>query len=169
MIVSVIWIFMTVIRNTTKQGRDWSWVIPILSIVGIFVAGYLSFVEVTETEAVCGPIGDCNSVQSSPYARLFGILPIGILGLMGYVAILLGWVLKKYGLESWRDSLTILIWGMAFFGVVFSIYLTYLEPFVIGATCMWCISSAIIITMQFWAASEPVRHIWMDTEDVFEE
>lgn len=169
MIVSVIWILMTVIRTTTKEGRDWSWVIPILSIVGIFVAGYLSFVEVTETEAVCGPIGDCNSVQSSPYAHLFGILPIGILGLMGYVAILLGWVLKKYGPESWRDSLTILIWGMAFFGVVFSIYLTYLEPFVIGATCMWCISSAIIITMQFWAASEPVRRIWMDTEDDFEE
>jgi uncharacterized membrane protein len=35
---------------------------------------------------------------------------------------------------------------MALFGVVFSIYLTFLEPFVIGATCMWCLSSVVIMT-----------------------
>jgi len=35
---------------------------------------------------------------------------------------------------------------MAWFGVLFTIYLTFLEPFVIGATCMWCITSAILMT-----------------------
>jgi uncharacterized membrane protein len=34
---------------------------------------------------------------------------------------------------------------MCIFGVLFSIYLTFLEPFVIGATCMWCISSAVLM------------------------
>ena len=52
----------------------------------------------------------------------------------------------------------ILVWGMALFGVIFSIYLTFLEPFVIGATCMWCITSAIVITLQFWAATDPLIH-----------
>jgi len=169
MIISIIWDLISVIRIKPKKGIDWSWLLPILSILGLFVAGYLSFVEVTETEAVCGPVGDCNSVQQSPYATLFGFLPVGFLGLLGYIAILIVWVIKRYGPESWNNNLTILIWGMALFGVVFSIYLTFLEPFVIGATCMWCISSAIIITLQFWSASEPVRRIWMDTEEDMEE
>jgi uncharacterized membrane protein len=30
---------------------------------------------------------------------------------------------------------------------MFSIYLTFLEPFVIGATCIWCLTSAVIITL----------------------
>jgi hypothetical protein len=84
-------------------------------------------------------------------------------------AILFGWILKKYGRETWQNSLTILIWGMALFGVIFSIYLTYLEPFVIGATCMWCIASAIIITLQFWASSEPLRRMWMVSDDDLED
>jgi uncharacterized membrane protein len=31
-------------------------------------------------------------------------------------------------------------------GVAFSVYLTFLEPFVIGATCAWCITSALLMT-----------------------
>ncbi len=164
MLVTVVFVLVSVLRANPTSGKDWSWVIPILSILGLFVAGYLSFVEVTETEAVCGPVGDCNSVQKSPFAVLFGFLPIGILGLLGYIGILIAWIFKKYGPEAWRDRFTLAIWGMAFFGVIFSIYLTFLEPFVIGATCIWCISSALIITLQFLAATEPVRAIWAEQE-----
>lgn len=165
MIVTVVLVLVSVLRVDPAIGKDWSWVLPILSILGLFVAGYLSFVEVTATEAVCGPIGDCNSVQQSPFATLFGFLPVGVLGLLGYVGILLAWLMKKYGPETWRDRSTLAIWGMAFFGVIFSIYLTFLEPFVIGATCIWCISSALIITLQFLAATEPVRRIWAEAGD----
>jgi len=44
---------------------------------------------------------------------------------------------------------------MTLFGVLFSIYLTFLEPFVIGATCMWCLSSAVIMTGLLWLAVNP--------------
>jgi uncharacterized membrane protein/thiol-disulfide isomerase/thioredoxin len=165
MIISVIWILVLILTPTSSFGNDWLWVIPILSVIGLVVAGYLSFVEVTGTEAVCGPIGDCNTVQQSPYAKIFGLLPVGILGLLGYIAILSAWILIKFGPESWHDNLKLLSWGLALFGVIFSIYLTYLEPFVIGATCAWCIASAIIITIQLWAATGPVRQIWAESED----
>jgi uncharacterized membrane protein len=36
--------------------------------------------------------------------------------------------------------------GITLFGVLFSIYLTFLEPFVIGATCAWCLASAVTMT-----------------------
>ncbi len=123
--------------------------IPILALVGIVVASYLAFVEVSGSDAVCGPVGDCNAVQQSPYAKLFGILPIGVLGLIGYVAILIAWALRNQP-QPLGGQATKAIPIMAFLGTVFSIYLTYLEPFVIGATCMWCIASAAIITALLW-------------------
>lgn len=165
MVVSVIWGLIKVIRTSSIENPDWSRFIPLLSVLGLVIAGYLSFIEVTHAEAFCGPVGDCNSVQQSPYAVILGFLPIGVLGLIGFAAILISWILKRYGPDSWNQALSMLIWAMALFGVIFSIYLTYLEPFVIGATCMWCISSAIIITLQFLAATEPVRRIWMLSED----
>ncbi|HMQ29744.1 MAG TPA: vitamin K epoxide reductase family protein, partial [Chloroflexaceae bacterium] len=40
-------------------------------------------------------------------------------------------------------------------GTLFSIYLTFLEPFVIGASCMWCLSSAALMTALLWLAAPP--------------
>jgi uncharacterized membrane protein len=71
--------------------------VPLLVLAGLVVAGYLSMVEVREVEAVCGPVGDCNTVQQSSYAKLFGILPIGVLGLGGFLAILAAWALRRWG------------------------------------------------------------------------
>lgn len=55
------------------------------------IAGYLAYVEATQSTAVCGPVGDCNTAQQSEYARLFGVLPIGVIGVVGYLAILFSW------------------------------------------------------------------------------
>jgi uncharacterized membrane protein len=47
---------------------------------------------------------------------------------------------------------------MTLAGTVFSIYLTFLEPFVIGATCAWCLSSSILITVLMLLAVSPGKH-----------
>ena len=126
--------------------KSWQeWLMVPLILIGLGVSIYLSFIEVTKTEAVCGPVGDCNTVQSSQYANLFGLIPVGVLGILGYLLILISWVVRLFTKNRIRSYATIAAWGMAWFGVLFSIYLTFLEPFVIGATCMWCISSAVIL------------------------
>ena len=133
-----------------------SWLVPALSVPGIIVAGYLSFVEITQTSAVCGPVGDCNTVQQSTYATLFGFLPVGVMGLLGYLAVILLWTLWRYGepgLKPWAGAA---LWFSLVTGVIFSLYLTFLEPFVIGATCAWCLTSAVIITLQLWITSYSV-------------
>src|SRR5690606_38431760 len=66
--------------------------IPVLIVAGLLVAAYMTFVETTGTEAVCGPVGDCNTVQQSRYATLFGFLPLGVLGLLGYAVMGLAWL-----------------------------------------------------------------------------
>ncbi|MBK8989975.1 MAG: vitamin K epoxide reductase family protein [Chloroflexi bacterium] len=118
-------------------------VLPILAVLGLGVAAYLAYVETQAVAAVCGPVGDCNAVQTSEYAYLFGI-PIGVLGVLGYVAILAAWAWGQWQGDK-RAALALL--AMSAFGVFFSIYLTYLEPFVIGAVCAWCLTSAVLMTL----------------------
>ena len=40
--------------------------------------------------------------------------------------------------------------GMSVVGTAFSAYLTFLEPFVIGASCGWCLTSAVLMLMLLW-------------------
>lgn len=124
-------------------------IIPILCILGLGIAGYLAFVETTHTEAVCGPIGDCNTVQQSAYARLFGFLPIGVLGVFGYLVILFTWGMARTQRGETAVIARATMFILSTFGIIFSIYLTFLEPFVIGATCAWCVASAVIMAALF--------------------
>lgn len=134
--------------------------IPVLAVLGLAVAGYLTYVEGTYTLAVCGPVGDCNAVQSSPYARLFGVIPVGLFGMIGYVAILAAWFWQRFRQDRWSALMPVSILGMAVFGTLFSAYLTYLEIFVIRAVCIWCLASAFIITL-LMLASLPAATSWL--------
>ena len=144
----VVWL-PAIWRPTFNPPSAWKiWAIPLLTLAGIGVAGYLAFVENTQSTVFCGPVGDCNAVQQSIYAHLFGVIPVGWLGLAGYAAMLAAWAISRFGRRISRPAAIALL-GMAFFGVLFSLYLTYLEPFVIGATCMWCLASAVVATGLF--------------------
>jgi uncharacterized membrane protein len=125
---------------------------PLLALAGLGVAAYLAHVEVHEVEAVCGPVGDCNAVQHSEYARLFGLVPIGVLGVVGFAAILAAWGVRRWGTGRTAAWAAVALVALTGFGTLFSIYLTFLEPFVIGATCLWCLSSAVIMTTLYWLA-----------------
>jgi len=132
-----------------------SWTMPVLAAVGMAVASYLAMVEVTGAMAVCGPVGDCNTVQQSSYAVLLGV-PVGMLGQAGYLAMFVAWALGMLGPRRWRGSAWLALWAMALGGVAFSAYLTFLEPFVIGATCVWCLTSAVVMTLILLGATPSV-------------
>jgi uncharacterized membrane protein len=151
-----IWRWAGVVSPTRPPGIY----IPILSVVGIGVASYLSYVEIQGVMAVCGPVGDCNTVQQSEYARVLGVLPVGVLGLAGYVAIFTAWFVSRArsGRLALLAKLGLLV--MAVIGTLFSIYLTFLEPFVLGATCACCLASAVIITSVMWLSARPGRDAW---------
>jgi len=153
--LGAVWWFARVPGGSDRPG----WLVPIVAVIGAGVAIYLTYVESSGARAVCGPVGDCNTVQSSEYATLFGAVPVGVLGLAGYAAILAFWVVSRMrsGAADWA-ALGLL--GMAIVGTVFSIYLTFLEPFVIGATCLWCLSSVLAMTLLLWFAARPGVAAW---------
>lgn len=157
MIAVVVAVTILYIRDReTKILHGPAWIIPVLALIGLGVAGYMSYVEITRTDAICGPLGDCNTVQDSVYAQIFGV-PIGIIGIFGYLGILAVWLVQTYGPTNLRTLATRSLWAMGWFGILFSIYLTFLEPFVIGATCAWCLSSAVVMTLIFWFSTGPAQ------------
>ena len=133
------------------------WVIPVFIVLGIGVAGYLSYIETYSVTAICGPVGDCNSVQQSQYAKLLNFLPVGVFGLFGYIALLTAWLVRHFQ-PGLTNKVALALWGMAFFAVIFSLYLTYIELFVIKAVCIWCITSAVITTLLLLLGAAPVAN-----------
>jgi uncharacterized membrane protein len=112
----------------------------VLTLAGIGVAAYLTYVHYAGLQPVCaGGSHGCERVQSSSYASVGG-LPVALLGLAGYVAIAVALVAPG---ERARLAAT----ALAVSGFGFSAYLTYLELFVIDAICQWCVASAVILTL----------------------
>ncbi len=135
------------------------WLVIVLALVGAGVAAYLANIETTGSAAVCGPVGDCNAVQQSEYAEVLGI-PIGVLGLVGYAAIGVLWVASRLAHGTLAQVALVLIGVGAWLGVLFTAYLTFLEPFVIGATCMWCITSALVMMALLWVSVGSAWGAW---------
>ena len=119
----------------------------ILATVGLLDSIYLTWVKLGNRYAICGPIGDCESVNSSPYAEIAGI-PIAVLGAAAYLLIIVLLYLEQRG-GFWSEYGSMLVFGLTLVGVLYSGYLTYLELFVIRAICPYCVLSAIVLVLLF--------------------
>jgi uncharacterized membrane protein len=146
-------------RAPAHAGRRPGGAVPLLAALGVVVAGYLTWVESSGAPAVCGPVGDCNAVQQSEYAFFLGV-PVGALGLAGYVAIACAWLVARCAAGRLADAAAVALLGLSLIGVGFSLYLTFLEPFVIGATCAWCLGSALLITALLLVVVRPGAVAW---------
>ena len=125
-----------------------------LTLAGTGVATYLVSVALDPNKVIaCGSVGDCHTVQASEYAEIAGI-PIAAFGLAMYVA-LLGLLAARFfevGSAAIQEAVPQLTFALALGGVLYSGYLTYLELAVIHAICVWCVTSAAIITGVFLLA-----------------
>ena len=109
-----------------------------LGALGLAIAGYLTWVHFSGALALCAGAGGCETVQASRFATVAGV-PVALLGLALYLALLV--------LAAWRtargpaapDGVRLALFGLALAGTLYSAYLTYLELFVIGALCPWCV------------------------------
>jgi uncharacterized membrane protein len=112
----------------------------VLTIVGIGIAGYLTYVHYAGINPACTAGTSCVKVQTSVWSKLDGV-PVALIGLIGYVAILASL------LAGDREEARLATLGLTLIGFGFSAYLTYRELFSIRAVCEWCASSAGIMTI----------------------
>ena len=109
-----------------------------LAVVGVLISAYLTWTHFAGLTPVCTGSGEgCQTVQSSRYASLLGI-PVALLGLVAYGGLV-------FSVALWTEMGIYLGFLISLVGTLFSIYLTYLEIFVIGALCQWCLASAAIM------------------------
>jgi uncharacterized membrane protein len=113
--------------------------IAVVAVVGLGVAGYLTYVHYAGIKVLCLSSGGCETVQASRYAKLAGI-PVAVLGLGGYVLLLGSAVVRSEAGKAVGA-------GVALAGFGFSVYLTYREVFTIQAICQWCVASAVLMTV----------------------
>ncbi len=120
----------------------------LLAVLGVIVSGYLSWSHLANAQPVlCNEGGGCDTVQSSRYSEI-GDIPVALLGVAGYLAILGALILEKLPLP-FAENASLLVFGFSLIGVLYSAYLTYLELFVILAVCFYCVTSAIIMVAVF--------------------
>jgi uncharacterized membrane protein len=129
----------TASRRVTTTDRKLRIAIGLICLLGIGIAGYLTYVHYAGIKVAClAGGGGCETVQASRYSKLDGV-PVSVLGLVGYVSIL--------GSLAVRGELgRFAAFGIALIGFGFSAYLTYREVFTIKAICQWCVASAVLMT-----------------------
>ncbi len=114
------------------------WIVVALAVAGVVIASYLTALKLAGNQAfLCRDGGGCDIVQASRYSVLAGV-PTAFWGAVTYAAILVLALLPRTA-RRWQIAFM-----LASSAAAFSIYLTYLSIFVIGATCPYCLASGAI-------------------------
>jgi len=123
----------------------------IVALIGLIDAVYLTIEKITQNRAMCLPgLGDCWTVSNSQYSQVFGI-PVSALGIVTYLIILLLlFIENRY--TARKEIILQITLGITLSGIIYSIYLTYLEIAVIKAVCPFCVISAIAMSILFVCA-----------------
>lgn len=116
---------------------------------------YMHFKPEASDFCIIGEAFNCDIVNKSIYAEMFGI-PVAILGALTYVALLIFSIRGKY-----KDQTKLIPYATAFVavGFLFSLRLTYIEAFVIQTWCLLCVISQIIIFLELLIFT----HLWKIT------
>jgi len=123
-------------------------IIAALALGGMGLATYLAMYKLGMIGTLACSVGQCETVNLSKWATLWGI-PVAVWGLGFYVSLFLVALVgttERFVGEPWVSHVLL---GLTGWGVVFSGWLTYLELFVINAVCMFCVISAILVTVIF--------------------
>ncbi len=130
-------------KKTVLSNYDWKDKSTIaLSVIGILLSLYLTINYFGGSDiSYCVTGTDCDVVKKSAYSKIFGI-PVSALGIIGYGAIIISSLTSLSKKNRWN-----LLFVFSTLGFAFSIYLTYLELYIIKAICSYCVVSAIIISL----------------------
>jgi len=130
--------------ETKPRGIAWLYlIVALLSLVGLADSIYLTVEHLTGQSLRCTIISGCSEVLSSPYSHI-GSVPLAALGAMAYFTVFDLSILAAFGYRFARPLL------MALLALMFlmTLWLLYLQAFVIRHFCQYCLlSAAVTITL----------------------
>jgi uncharacterized membrane protein len=131
-------------------------IVASLALVGVFISLYLTLYKLGVIgELSCGT-GSCETVNTSKWATFFR-LPVAFWGLIFYLNVFVISLLGTMARFEQERVISMLLAVEAGIGVLFSAWLTYLELAVIHAICIWCVTSAVLVTLIFLVSLADVR------------
>jgi uncharacterized membrane protein len=117
------------------------------AVLGGLVSIYMTIFKLTENQSMCLGNGGCSVVNNSIFSEVYGI-PVSVIGIIGYGAIIAALLLQHSG-SFMADNGLLLIFGLALVGFLFTAYLIYVEIALIHALCPFCITSQVSISVVF--------------------
>ena len=118
-----------------------------LVVLGLLVSIYMTIYKVTSNDSMCLGSGDCSTVNASKYSKVNNI-PVAVFGVIGYLAIL-----GVHSFENrnrfFKQNSTLMIFGMALTGFLFTVWLIYVEIVLLKAICPFCVTSQVAMTIIF--------------------
>ena len=116
-------------------------------VLGLLVSIYMTVYKFSGNDNMCLGSGDCHTVNASKYSEVNGI-PVAVFGIMGYLAILATLYFENKN-PFFRQNGTLMIFGMALTGFLFTVWLIYVELVLIRAICPFCVTSQVSMTIIF--------------------
>ncbi len=147
------------LKNATnrRDSKSKAWIIYILVFLGSLDALYLTWTKLFRVDALCLGTGKCDVVNASSYSTIAGI-PIAALGLAMYLIIGAITLLERFA-PHLRETSRLAVFGISLFGFMYSMWLTYVEIIIIEEICVWCVGSAIIISVIFFTSILRLRYL----------
>jgi uncharacterized membrane protein len=118
-----------------------------LVVLGLLVSIYMTIYKVTSNNAMCLGSGDCSTVNASRYSEVYGI-PVAVFGVLGYAAILATLFFENRN-NFFKQNSSLIIFGMALTGFIFTLWLIYVEIAILKALCPFCVTSQTAMTIIF--------------------
>jgi uncharacterized membrane protein len=131
-------------------------IVAALALAGIFVSLYLTLYKLGIIGELSCSIGSCETVNTSKWSRFLG-LPVAAWGLLFYIDVFAISLIGTFPRFEDERVISIVLVAEAAVGVLFSAWLTYLELAVIQAICIWCVTSAVIVTLILVVSAADMR------------
>lgn len=127
-------------------------VILLSSVAGLSIAFYIAWKKRQPHPIVCPLRGHCDAVVKSDYSKFFHI-PVELLGIAYYVFTFFSYLYLIFNPSINVNPLfTFFVLALSSVAFMFSMYLTFIQAFLIRQFCTWCIVSAVLCTTIFIAA-----------------
>ena len=143
--------------------------ISILGLIGVYLSGHLTYLHFAPDAAEFCSFSaewDCDKVNKSKWSYIdvvFMEIPVSILGLLTYLVFFIVPLLvvkgvdftrmpKAVGLRRLNNFFTqkgvmTMLLLLAGAGVLFSLYLTYIEAFILKTFCLYCVLQQVVIVL----------------------
>ena len=117
----------------------------LLGVIGFFIAFYIYRKKHTTRHLVCPTGSDCDAVINSSYSTVFGI-SLETVGIVYYIFIVVAYTLI-YIFSIQLTGVLLIMFVISACSALFSLYLGFLQFFVIRQFCIWCTSSLLILVL----------------------